>query len=286
LFQESGVSTHQKEIALGQRFEFGKNWSHFLAHLTEERIAAAEESLQAMLEVTDLAGKRFLDIGCGSGLFSLAARRSGAVVHSFDYDPYSVACTTELKRRYFPDDVLWSIEEGSALDESYLAGLGQFDVVYSWGVLHHTGQMWKALDHAAPLVADDGKLFIAIYNDRGGTSRRWAKVKHFYNRSSRPVRALLVLTIGAWFQGRAALSRLARLQNPFPFKQHPEVRLRGMSVWHDLVDWVGGYPFEVAKPEQILDFYRERGFILQRLKTDGGSGCNEYVLQKASISTR
>jgi 2-polyprenyl-6-hydroxyphenyl methylase/3-demethylubiquinone-9 3-methyltransferase len=233
-----------------------------------------------MLEVANLAGKRFLDIGCGSGLFSLAARRLGAVVHSFDYDPQSVACTAELKRRYFPADVLWNIEEGSVLDESYVAALGQLDVAYSWGVLHHTGQMWKALDQVATLVADEGKLFIAIYNDRGGTSRRWAKVKSFYNRSSRPVRALLVLTIGAWFQGRAALSRIARLQNPFPSMQRREVRLRGMSAWHDLVDWVGGYPFEVAKPEQILDFYRERGFVLQRLRTDGGSGCNEYVLQK------
>jgi 2-polyprenyl-6-hydroxyphenyl methylase/3-demethylubiquinone-9 3-methyltransferase len=283
---ECGVSTHQKEIAEGQRFEFGKNWSRFLTHLNEERIAAAEESLQEMLEVTDLTGKRFLDIGCGSGLFSLAARRLGAFVHSFDYDPQSVACTAELKRRYFPEDVLWSIEEGSALDARYLAGLGQFDVAYSWGVLHHTGQMWKALDQVAPLVADEGKLFIAIYNDRGGTSRRWAAVKRFYNGSSQPVRTLLVVTIGAWLQGRAALGRLARLQNPFPLTQRQAVRVRGMSAWHDLVDWVGGYPFEVAKPEQILDFYRERGFVLQRLKTNGGSGCNEYVLQKMSLPAK
>jgi len=198
-------------------------------------VAAAEASLKQMLEVADLAGKRFLDIGCGSGLFSLAARRLGALVHSFDYDPQSVACTGELKRRYFPDDVLWTIEEGSVLDQSYLASLGQFDVVYSWGVLHHTGQMWQALDAVAPLVAEDGKLFIAIYNDRGGASRRWAAVKRFYNRSPRPVRTLLVLAIGAYFEMRAALSRLARLQNPLPFKRQKAGRVRGMSGWHDLV---------------------------------------------------
>lgn len=284
LLEESGVSSHQKEIAEGKRFGFGKNWSHFITRLDEQRVAAAEESLRQMLEVGQLSGKRFLDVGCGSGLFSLAARRLGAVVHSFDYDPQSVGCTTELKRHYFPADVLWTIEEGSVLDESYLAGLSQFEVVYSWGVLHHTGQMWKALENVASLVAEEGKLFIAIYNDRGGTSRRWAMVKRVYNRSPRAIRALLVLAIAACFQGRAALSRLLRLQNPLPLGRQRGARVRGMSAWHDLIDWVGGYPFEVAKPEEVFDFYRARGFVLQRLKTDGGNGCNEYVLQKTSTA--
>jgi 2-polyprenyl-3-methyl-5-hydroxy-6-metoxy-1,4-benzoquinol methylase len=279
------VITSQKEIAAGKRFEFGKNWSRFLRCLDPKRIGAAEVSLSEMLEVKDLEGKRFLDIGCGSGLFSLAARRLGAVVHSFDYDLQSVACTAELKRRYFPEDVLWTVEGGSALDESYLASLGTFDVVYSWGVLHHTGQMWKALDNAATLVADNGKLFIAIYNDRGGASRRWTAIKRFYNRSPDPMKMVLVLAIGAWFQTRAALSRLVRLQNPLPLGGSKPVRVRGMSVWHDLVDWVGGYPFEVAKPEQIFDFYRAHNFTLQRLKTDGGHGCNEFVFQKTGKAT-
>jgi 2-polyprenyl-6-hydroxyphenyl methylase/3-demethylubiquinone-9 3-methyltransferase len=206
------------------------------------------------------------------------------VVHSFDYDPQSVACAAELKQRYFPGDVLWTIEEGSVLDPSYMGSLGQFDVVYSWGVLHHTGHMWTALDQVAPLVADEGKLFIAIYNDRGGASRRWLAVKRFYNRSPRPIQLMLVLTIGTYFQAREALSRMVRLQNPLPSRQRQPVRVRGMSVWYDLVDWVGGYPFEVAKPEQIFDFYRERGFELERLKTDAGHGCNEYVLRKANAS--
>src|SRR5947209_14888872 len=135
------MSSHALEVGSGARFKFGENWARFLELLDDGRIARAEESLKNMLEVEGLAGRRFLDIGSGSGLFSLAARRLGARVHSFDYDPRSVACTRELRRRFFTDDPSWTVDEASALDENYVRGLGAFDVVYSWGVLHHTGQM-------------------------------------------------------------------------------------------------------------------------------------------------
>src|SRR5919112_4944358 len=105
------TNTNAAEIARGERFEFGQNWSQFLASVDDERIQQAETSLKEMLEVESLAGKSFLDIGSGSGLFSLAARRLGARVHSFDFDPKSVACAVELRRRYFPGDDAWTIEE-------------------------------------------------------------------------------------------------------------------------------------------------------------------------------
>lgn len=119
--------THSEEVSKGERFQFGANWAAFLDTLNDERIKEAEDSLKVMLGVDDLSGKRFLDIGSGSGLFSLAARRLGAKVHSFDYDPKSVGCTRELKKRYFADDDDWNVEEGSALDEDYLISLGKFE---------------------------------------------------------------------------------------------------------------------------------------------------------------
>jgi len=270
------------EIKEGQRFEFGKNWTRFLAVLDEKRIAEAERSLLQMLGVTSLMGKSFLDIGSGSGLFSLSARRVGARVHSFDYDPQSVACTTELRRRYFANDPQWTVEEGSVLDARYLAALGKFDVVYSWGVLHHTGAMWKSLENIAPLVAAGGNLFVAIYNDQGGASRFWKIVKRLYNEAAWPLRFGMLLSFGAYFELGSSMRRLARFQNPLPFQRWANYKKsRGMSVWHDLVDWVGGYPFEVAKPEEIFDFYRAKGFSLARLKTCGGRpGCNQFVFIK------
>src|SRR5918996_1381028 len=110
------MNMNAAEIARGERFEFGQNWSQFLASLDDDRIQQAEKSLKEMLEVESLAGKSFLDIGSGSGLFSLAARRLGARVHSFDFDPKSVACTRQLKKNYFRDDQSWKIEEASVLD--------------------------------------------------------------------------------------------------------------------------------------------------------------------------
>src|ERR1700727_538380 len=161
----SVAEQHRAEVDQGQRFPFGKNWASFLSTLNEDRIVLAVKSMTSSLNVESLEGKTFLDVGSGSGLFSLAARRLGAKVFSFDYDTDSVGCTQELRRRFFPNDPNWRVEQGSVLDKAFLAKLGTFDVVYSWGVLHHTGSMWEALDNVKPLTPIGGKLMIAIYND-------------------------------------------------------------------------------------------------------------------------
>lgn len=275
-----GDSSFSEEVRSGQRFEFGKNWQRFLSVLDDERIAEAERSLREMLGVETLKGQSFLDAGSGSGLFSLAAMRLGAnPVHSFDYDPQSVACTQELKRRYFPDATAWTIEQGDVLDTQYLQGLGTWDIVYSWGVLHHTGDMWRALKNVAALVKPGGRLFISIYNDQGGQSRRWRTVKRIYNASTIGRWAVLS-TFVPYFAARGAAVDVLRRKNPIRGFQDYK-KSRGMSRVHDWLDWLGGYPFEVAKPEAVFAHYRELGFALERLKTcAGGLGCNEYVLRK------
>jgi 2-polyprenyl-6-hydroxyphenyl methylase/3-demethylubiquinone-9 3-methyltransferase len=280
---QGATAAHADEVARGDRFEFGENWRRFLELLDEERIAEAERSLREMLGIGSLEGLRFLDIGSGSGLFSLAARRLGAgAVHSFDFDPESVACTRELRRRWFDDDPLWVVEPGSILDEDFVAGLGRWDVVYSWGVLHHTGAMWRALELAQSTVAEGGSLFISIYNDQGERSAMWRAVKRTYNRLPAPLQPLLT----AFVMGPRLLlgfGKALALGRPMSWvRQWTEYkRSRGMSRWHDIVDWIGGYPFEVAKPEEIFEFLHSRGFQLERLATcAGGNGCNQYVFSR------
>jgi 2-polyprenyl-3-methyl-5-hydroxy-6-metoxy-1,4-benzoquinol methylase len=258
------------------RFRFGENWSKFLSTINDDRIDQAKRSLIEMLGIEDLQGQAFLDIGCGSGLFSLAARLLGAKVFSFDYDRASVDCAQVLKNKYSPDDPLWTIQAGSVLDLPYLEQLGKFDIVYSWGVLHHTGAMWQAFDNITRSVTDDGRLFISIYNDQGRASLSWHRIKRMYNRLPRALHFLLFIPVFIRLWGPTTLKDLLRLR---PFSTWRNYRLnRGMSPIYDVIDWIGGFPFEYAKPEKVFDFFHARGFILAKLTTcGGGHGCNEFV---------
>lgn len=273
----------QSEVDNHKRFEFGSNWKKFLSKINSQTIEAAVQSLQENLEEQSLQGKTFLDIGCGSGLFSLAARKLGARVTSFDFDPHSVECTTLLKNKYFPEDDQWEIHQSSVLCSSDMKSFDEYDIVYSWGVLHHTGDMWKALENTISHSRDDGKVFVALYNDQGVRSRVWWWVKKIYVKLPSPLKIIYsflicTLTIGQSF----FISCLTGNVRKF-FRRvlaYDKASGRGMSWWRDQVDWIGGFPFEVSKPEEIFTFFHKNGYSLERLKTCGGGfGCNEYVFK-------
>lgn len=258
-------------VAPPQSFDFGANWRRYLHLVDETRIGAAVDSLRSMLGVQNLNDLRFLDAGCGSGLFSLAAHRLGAQVWSVDLNPAAVACVEELKRRFAGPRPQWQVMQGSLLDVALLQGLGTFDVVYSWGVVHHTGAMWQALESLAGCLAPGGRLFIAIYNDQGALSGYWARVKRLYN-GSWPGRATVIAVHAPYLVGLRWLVRMVGKRGS------PE---RGMDLWYDMHDWLGGYPFEVARPEQVREWLAGRGFRMLREKTCGRRhGCNEFVAQR------
>lgn len=261
-----------EEKAGEARFAFGENWLSFVNRLDADRVAEAEKSVAALCG--DLRDKTFLDIGSGSGLSSLAAHRLGARVHSFDYDPNSVAATSGLSNG------AWTVQQGSILDSGYVASLGQYDVVYSWGVLHHTGDMRKAIANAANLVANDGLLVLALYR-KTLLCPLWKVEKQFYIKSSASAqRAIRSAYIALYRAGLAAKGRSFKT-----FVDDYKLK-RGMDFEHDVHDWLGGYPYESISPSDANNLVVPLGFMAVKSRIDGfhiglfGSGCDEFVFRR------
>jgi 2-polyprenyl-3-methyl-5-hydroxy-6-metoxy-1,4-benzoquinol methylase len=256
------------------RFAFGRNWRDFSQRLTPEDYAKARNSLRTL--VGDLPGKKFLDIGCGSGLFSIAANSLGARhVVGFDIDADSVSTAQSLVGRIAewdeqvqPNAIEFRL--GSILDIE--DDHSTYDVVYSWGVLHHTGRMYEAFEKAASLVGDKGVLAIAIYN-KHFTSPIWKAIKFTYVKSPWPIKKLLVWLV---FTIKLIAAVLLTWRNPLQ-------RRRGMRYYNDIVDWVGGYPYEYASIDEVVAFFESRGFKSRCVtKTRGFTGCNEFVFERAA----
>ena len=164
-----------------KRFKFGENWKNYLSSINDEKIMSSKAAISNFLKIANLSGKSFLDAGSGSGLSSLSAWKLGAKVTSFDYDDDSVECTKLLHQNFSEGDPAWKIQQGSVLDKNFLSQLGQYDIVYSWGVLHHTGDMYAALENILIPMKKGGLLYIAIYNDQGWISEYWLIIKKIYN---------------------------------------------------------------------------------------------------------
>ncbi|HTY22723.1 MAG TPA: class I SAM-dependent methyltransferase [Desulfomonilaceae bacterium] len=264
-----------------QTFSFGKNWQKFLKGFDEERVKIAERSLTEFLNLPDLRGKSFLDIGSGSGLFSYAALNLGATrIVSFDVDAFSVQCCRYL-HSLANNPANWEIYEGSILDKTFLDSLGSFDIVYSWGVLHHTGKMWESIVNSCELVAPHGYYYIALYNkvtSRNGAPSWihpfWLSVKRLHN--AHPALGRYVLEPAA--MAAYAMLVMARLENPAKHVRNYRSN-RGMSWGTDAADWLGGYPYEFATVEEVFKFIKEKfpDFNLINIKTTSGRGLNWYL---------
>lgn len=259
-------------------FSFGQNWSQYVQqHLSEERMRVAREHLLRFLGVPSLKGLTFLDIGSGSGLHSLGAFDAGASrVVSFDLDPQSVASTQHL-RSLRGDPANWTVMQGSILDKDFLRTIEPADVVYSWGVLHHTGSMWQAIENAAGFMHDQSVFYVALYT-KTKFSDFWKRIKLKYNRASEFEKKRMVMS---YYFHDAVLPWLKKpWRAPSPWKRVRDHRKsRGMEYFTDVRDWLGGWPYEDATVNEVMDFSLDR-LSLGLLKLRTGEACTEYLLAR------
>ncbi len=259
------------------QFDFGENWVAFSTFaLTPERIERAGKDFTRLFEGIPIQGKSFLDIGFGQGLSLLFAQRAGAHVCGTDINP-KCREALEITASVLKTDIDVPIVIGSILDGHIVESLRAlapsqkgFDIVHSWGVLHHTGHMKTALHNAASLIADNGYLILAIYN-RHVTSGAWLLIKWIYCKSPRFVRSIIT----AVFVPIIALAKLA-VTGKNPFRQN-----RGMDFYYNVIDWIGGYPYEYASKDEVIAFLAQIGFSCSKfIPAEVPTGCNEFVFKK------
>jgi 2-polyprenyl-6-hydroxyphenyl methylase/3-demethylubiquinone-9 3-methyltransferase len=237
-----------------KRFEFGANWISYSRNaLTKERIESARSDFNDLFDTIPFRGKTFLDIGFGQGLSMLCAREKGANVTGCDIDP-KCGEAFALTEKAFGAGKPVTLVTGSILSEATVAALRKknsrgFDIVHSWGVLHHTGALHVAMETACSLTARNGYLVIAVYN-RHWSGPYWKAIKRAYGTVPPFMqRVLVVVSIPVIFCAKLLVT------GKNPLRQE-----RGMEFMHDVVDWVGGYPYEYASAEEVQSCFAPRGF--------------------------
>lgn len=258
-------------------FDFGKNWLEYSKHaLTPQRVKEARAGFAKTMAGIPINGASFLDIGFGQGLGILNAAQAGASPVGLDINP---TCRAALKQSaaHYPGVAIDAIpiRIGSILDSSVVADLAAlrrgegYDIVHSWGVLHHTGDMRTALANAASLVRPGGHLVVALYN-KHWTSPAWTVIKRAYNAAPPPLRRVMIST----------LTPLIRTAKRLVTGAPSERTERGMDFTTDVVDRVGGYPYEYASPSEVTAMAAPLGLqVLRTVPALVPTGCNEFIFR-------
>jgi SAM-dependent methyltransferase len=265
-------------MEITMQFDFGKNWKEFSIHaLSDRKVEQARHAFAELLDA-DLKGVSFLDIGFGQGLSLLLATERGANTVGCDINHTCKEVLGANQQRFFSalSDRNIPCFVGSILDRTVVDELatktpdGTYDVVHSWGVLHHTGNMTKAIEHAASLVAKDGLFVLALYN-RHWTSSAWLLIKWLYCKSPEWLQRIFI----------GILYPVIWLAKFIVTGKNPMRQQRGMDFMYNVKDWVGGYPYEYESIPETNRRMSALGFELVKvIPAEVPTGCNEFVFRR------
>jgi 2-polyprenyl-6-hydroxyphenyl methylase/3-demethylubiquinone-9 3-methyltransferase len=263
-----------------RHYSFGKNWLEYSQSINSIHVDHVTSDLSRLLNLKDLTQKSVLDIGCGSGVHDVGFYQLGCRnLTAIDYDQDCITATNQTLEKFCPGSG-YKILQGDILS-SKTQSLGKFDIVYSWGVLHHTGNLLEAICKASTLVAREGHLAIALYR-KTLMCGFWKAEKRLYSRLPRIFQRFLELIYISFFSIALLFTQKTSITNYIESYSSK----RGMNFFADVKDWLGGYPYESISPHELRKLMSSLGFR-QVYSLEGnsrigifGSGCDEFLFQK------
>ena len=214
----------------------------------------SEEHWQLFYSPEEIKGKRVLDAGCGTGIFSIIFARNGAAeVIGLDISPGSLTTARHLKDNFKLDNV--HFQQADMLQLPFPNQ--SFDIVWAWGTVHHTLNPWQAMEELLRVLKPGGSILLAIYTK--------TKITFLHE----IIRKTLIKTSRKTWQPLAKIMAFFRGPVVAIFKKREKSR-QGEKLEELIFDWYFVPIRHHYYPREIKDFLEQKGLTIEKFLPASG----------------